>query len=496
MITEGEVAHSKNGHRRKTVTEAPPTTQSSLAESRRHRLLRRIAAREARIGVIGLGYVGLPLATAFAETGFDVIGIDLSPTRVDTINAGRSYIGDIPSDRIARLVHKGAAEMNGNGHHNGNGRQGHRGSLRASSDYDELLEIDAVIVCVPTPLTTDHRPDVSYIVAVADELAVRLPSGALAVLESTTYPGTTEELLLPRLTAGGIKTPGAEERLVGFDFFLAFSPERIDPGRFDWDVRTTPKVVGGVTPACLEVASALYRCAVDTVVPVSTTRVAETVKLLENTFRALNIGLANEMAIICDHLGIDVWEVIDAAKTKPFGFMPFYPGPGLGGHCIPIDPQYLSWKLRLVNYHARFIQLAEEVNGAMPDYVVAKIADALNDDARSLRGARILIIGMAYKANVGDARESPSLDIAGKLIDKGARVSYHDPHVGEVSIGGARLSSIALDEDVLRASDCVLITTAHDACDWQLVVRHGRLVVDTRNVTRNLPSPMARVVRL
>jgi UDP-N-acetyl-D-glucosamine dehydrogenase len=314
----------------------------------------------------------------------------------------------------------------------------------------------------------------------------------LVVLESTTYPGTTEELVLPHL-AGGTE---AAERSVGRDFFLAFSPERIDPGRLDWNVQTTPKVIGGVTPACLQVATSLYRCAIDTVVPVSTTRVAETVKLLENTFRAVNIGLANEMAIMCDRLGIDVWEVMDAAKTKPFGFMPFYPGPGLGGHCIPIDPQYLSWKLRTLNYHARFIQLAEEVNTAMPDHVVGKVADALNDDGKSVRGARIVILGMAYKANVADARESPSLEIAAKLIAKGARLSYHDPHVPYVMVAGSRLESVALDAELLRRSDSVVVVTAHESFDWPWVLEHSRLVVDTRNATRDVGARAARVVKL
>ena len=486
MISQGVTRHQK-ANRRKTEVSALTAPRLDPSESSRQPLLKKIAGRNATVGVVGLGYVGLPLATAFAEAGFKVIGIDLSAARVATLNAGASYIGDVPSEQVARL-----AASNGAAHE----VPPRTGSLRASTDYDELRRCDAVIVCVPTPLTPDHRPDISHIVAAADQLRTRLRQGALVVLESTTYPGTTDEVLLPRLARRENGPADGGDRVVGRDFFVAFSPERIDPGRRDWSLRTTPKVIGGITPACLEVAAALYRCAVDTVVPVSTTRVAETVKLLENTFRALNIGLANEMAIMCDLLDIDVWEVIEAAKTKPFGFMPFYPGPGLGGHCIPIDPQYLSWKLRTVNYHARFIQLAEEINGAMPDRVVGKVADALNDEGKSLKGARILILGMAYKANVSDARESPSLEIARKLLRKGACLSYHDPYVPQVLVGESRLTSVPLDEDVLRASDCVIVATAHDTYDWRLVMRRSRLVVDTRNATRGVDALAARVVRL
>jgi len=478
---------SSNGHLKTPGAAALEAPKLEPTASYRRLLLDMIASRQATVGVVGLGYVGLPLATSFAEAGFPVVGIDLSESRVAMLKAGQSYVGDIRSEQIARLVSPDGA---------GAGGTLRPGFLHVSARFDALSQVDAVIVCVPTPLTYDRRPDVSHIVAVTDQLAEHLRRGALVVLESTTYPGTTEELLLPRLQRSGDSQLESGDRVVGRDFFLAFSPERIDPGRRDWNVRTTPKVVGGVTPACLEVATALYRCAIDTVVPVTTTRVAETVKLLENTFRALNIGLANEMAIMCDHLGIDVWEVIEAAKTKPFGFMPFYPGPGLGGHCIPIDPQYLSWKLRTVNYHARFIELAEEVNGAMPGYVVGKVADALNDVGKSLKGARILMIGMAYKANVADARESPSLEIAHILLKKGACLSYHDPHVPQVGLVEAHLSSVPLDEDVLRASDCALIATAHDVCDWRLVLRHSRVVVDTRNVTHGLDPHSATVVRL
>jgi len=465
----------------------PTAPTMEISESSQVLLLDKIASRQATIGLIGLGYVGLPLAVAFAEAGFNVVGVDVSASRVATLDSGGSYVEDVPSERIMSLAAANGARS---------GAPLHRGTLRASTDYDELRGTDAVIVCVPTPLTPDHRPDVSQIVSASDEIASRLPGGSLVVLESTTYPGTTEELLLPRLAQGVNGQAEAGDRVVGRDFFLAFSPERIDPGRRDWNVRTTPKVIGGVTPACLEVASALYRCAIDTVVPVSTPRVAETVKLLENTFRALNIGLANEMAIMCDRLGIDVWEVIDAAKTKPFGFMPFYPGPGLGGHCIPIDPQYLSWKLRTVNYHARLIQLSEEINAAMPDHVVGKVADALNDEGKALKGARILILGMAYKANVSDARESPSLEIARRLLKKGACIEYHDPYVPQVLVGEILLKSMPLDEDLLQASDCIIVATAHDWYDWSSIVQRSRLVVDTRNATRGVSGPLARVVRL
>ena len=484
MITEERLA--ANGHQKGLADEVLTAPKVEAVGSYRQILLRKIANRQATVGVVGLGYVGLPLATGFAEAGFPVVGIDLSETRVETLRSGRSYIGDIPSEQIARLISPDDVSPNGSLT---------PGSLHVSAGFEPLSQVDAVIVCVPTPLTDDHRPDVSHIVAVADQLGRRLRRGTLVLLESTTYPGTTEEILLPRLQKGGDGQDGAE-RVAGKDFFLAFSPERIDPGRRDYSLRTTPKVVGGTTPACLEVATALYGCAIDKVVPVSTTQVAETVKLLENTFRALNIGLANEMAIMCDRLGIDVWEVIEAARTKPFGFMPFYPGPGIGGHCIPLDPEYLAWKLRGVNYHARTIELAEEINSAMPSYVVGKVVDALNEETKALKGARILVIGMAYKANVADARESPSLEIVRLLLDKGARVTYHDPYVPYVDVGAAKLSSVELDKDVIARSDCVLIVTAHDACNWPLVLRHSTLVVDTRNVTRGLEPYSARVVRL
>ncbi|MCS6841983.1 MAG: nucleotide sugar dehydrogenase, partial [Roseiflexus sp.] len=352
------------------------------AASSRDRLLQRIADRSARVGVVGVGYVGLPLAAVFGAAGLRVTAIDASAERVAAINAGRSYINDVPTDVVAHLRAEGL--------------------LEATTDFRVLAELDAISICVPTPLRKTRDPDISAIVAVTEQIAQRLRPGQVIVLESTTYPGTTREVILPRLEASGLR--------VGTDYFLAFSPERVDPGRTDWTTRNTPKVMGGVTPACLEVARTLYETAIERVVPVSSPEVAEMVKLLENTFRAVNIGLVNEVLLMCDKLGLDVWEVIDAAATKPFGFMKFTPGPGLGGHCIPIDPLYLSWKLKTLNYTARFIDLASEVNTEMPRYWVQKVQDALNDAGRAVRGSRVLVLGVAYKRDVDDVRESPALD--------------------------------------------------------------------------------------
>lgn len=438
-------------------------------------LLRRIEGREAVVAVIGLGYVGLPLAVAFAEAGFPVVGVDIDVCKVEAVNRGESYVQDVPSETLVGLVAKG---------------------LRATADYDVLREADAVILCVPTPLSKTRDPDLSYIVAAADAVAQRLHRGMLVVLESTTYPGTTEELILPRLA-----TANGESLRVGQDFFLAFSPERIDPGRKDWTVRNTPKVIGGMTRECLRVARALYESAIERVVPVSSPRAAEMVKLLENTFRAVNIALVNEVALMCDRLGLDVWEVIEAAATKPFGFMPFYPGPGLGGHCIPIDPHYLAWKLKTLNYNARFIQLAEEVNFGMPQVVLGKIADALNEEGKPLRGARVLLLGVAYKADVGDVRESPALDLLHLLRAKGADVAYHDPYVPSVVLDGApegpvRLDRAPLERQTLQWSDCVVIVTPHSTYDWAWVVENSRLVVDTRNATKGLRVNPGRIVKL
>jgi len=448
-------------------------------------LLEKIDNREAVVAVIGLGYVGLPLAVAFAQAGFRVVGIDVDTRKVEAINRGESYVQDIAAATLRACTTPAAG--------------GAGGRLSASADFDVLRDADAAIICVPTPLGKTKDPDVSYIITAADEIARRLHAGMLVVAESTTYPGTTEELILPRLQhadAHGFRPAAGDGHRVGHDFFLAFSPERIDPGRTDWTVHNTPKVIGGMTPHCLEVAQALYGCAIQRIVPVSSPRVAEMVKLLENTFRAVNIGLVNEVAIMCNRLGVDVWEVIEATKTKPFGFMPFYPGPGLGGHCIPIDPQYLAWKLKTLNYNARFIQLAEQINFGMPQYVLEKIADALNDNSKPLKGARVLILGVAYKADVGDVRESPALDLIHLLRAKGADVAFHDPYVTSVEVDGAAVRGIPLDAATLQRADCVVITTPHSSYDWQWVVDNSRLLVDTRNATSGVPTNPGRVVKL
>lgn len=453
-------------------------------------LLDKIETREAVVAVIGLGYVGLPLAVVFAEAGFRVVGIDLDQGKVKSINQGESYVQDVPAETLSRLTlptPKSSEEESPSM----DGRPSP--SLSATTDYDALHDADVAIVCVPTPLSKTKDPDFSYIIAAADEIARSLRSGMLVVLESTTFPGTTEEMILPRL-----QHANGQKFNVGKDFFLAFSPERLDPGNATWSISVTPKVVGGVTPRCLEIAQALYQSAVQQVVPVSSPKVAEMVKLLENTFRATNIALVNEVAVMCDRLGVDVWEVIEAAKTKPFGFMPFYPGPGLGGHCIPIDPQYLAWKLKTLNYNARFIQLAAEINFGMPAYVVGKVSDALNEGGQSLKGSRVLILGVAYKQDIGDLRESPALDLIHLLHGKGAQVSYHDPYVPllEEDDPALALASIILSPETLREADCVVITTAHQSYDWQWVVENSRLVVDTRNATRDVPAGSGRLVKL
>lgn len=419
------------------------------------------------VGVVGLGYVGLPLAVAFGEAGLRVLGIDVDADKVARLSRGESYVPDVPSAQVAELVG--------------------RGDLTATTDYAALHNADAVILCVPTPLRKTRDPDLSYIVNASESLMPHVRLGQLLVLESTTYPGTTEEVLEPPLKARGFQ--------IGEDIFLAFSPERIDPGNRTFTVRNTPKVVGGATAACTEVAASLYGLAVERVVTVSSPRAAEMVKLLENTFRAVNIGLVNEVALMCARLGVDVWEVIDAAATKPYGFMKFTPGPGIGGHCIPVDPLYLSWKLKALNYTARFIELADTINGQMPQHVVTLAAEALNEAGKPLYHAAVLVLGAAYKPDVDDMRESPALDVMIELQRRHAHVSYHDPHVPALTLGAQTLTSTPLTADSLRAADCVIIITAHTTIDWALVAEQARLVIDTRNALKG-QATTARVVRL
>ncbi len=419
-------------------------------------LLERIERREAVVGIVGLGYVGLPLAVVFAEAGFRVVGIDVNAEKVDAINRQESYIEDISSETLARL----------------------RDRISATTDFAALEACDAVSVCVPTPLRKTGDPDISYIVSATTEVATYLHRGMLVVLESTTYPGTTTEVVLPRLADSG------DGWQVGEDFFLCFSPERVDPGREDWTTKTTPKVIGGVTEACREVGVALYGAAIETVVPVSSPEAAEMVKLLENTFRAVNIAMVNEMLLMCDKLGLDVWEIIEAAATKPFGFMKFTPGPGIGGHCIPIDPLYLSWKLKSLKYTARFIELADEVNTAMPEYWALQVQDALNEVAKPVKGSRVLVLGVAYKPDVSDLRESPALDIIHLLQEKGAEVQYHDPHVPAFHHDGMSMGSVADLDAALQEADCTVIVTDHSAYDWEHVAEQAKLVVDTRHAIK------------
>jgi len=448
-------------------------------------LKEKIEAREATLSVIGLGYVGLPLARVFAEAGFRVIGVDTDTERVASVNRGESYIEDVPSETLARLL-PDTARPDGAPALTRGGRG--TGSLSATTDYNVLGDIDAVLMCVPTPLSKTKDPDVSYILAATDEVAMRLRPGMLVVLESTTYPGTTEELILPRL-----EQAGGQQLKAGTDFLLVYSPERIDPGRGNQAIRSTPKVLAGTTPACLDAGKALYGCVVDNLVSVSSPATAEMVKLLENTFRATNVALVNEIAIMCDRLGIDVWEVIDAAGTKPFGFMSFYPGPGLGGHCIPVDPHLLAWKLKTLDYHARFIHLAEEINLGMPLYWVTKVQDALNQIGKAVNGSNVLVIGVTYKPDVADIRESPAIDIIDELLRRGALVSYHDARVPVLETETFRLTSLGdaeLDKGLSEA-DCIVIATDHSTYDWETVRRQASLIVDTRNALGNLPSEPA-----
>ena len=427
------------------------------------RTLKKIERKEARIGVVGMGYVGLPIALRFCEEGFHVTGIDVDVSKIEAIKAGNSYIRHISGEKIRDFIDSG--------------------SLTASSDAAQLSRMDAVIICVPTPLSDKREPDLSYVYATARDVARNLRRGQIVSLESTTYPGTTEEVLLPLLGGRGLK--------VGRDFFLVFSPEREDPGRMDFTTRNTPKIVGGVTEKCSRLGAALYSKIIKEVVPVSSTRVAEMSKLLENIYRSVNIALVNELKMLCDRMRIDIWEVIEASNTKPFGFQAFYPGPGLGGHCIPIDPFYLTWKAREYDFSTRFIELAGEINTNMPYYVVTKVMEALNSNGKSLKGANILILGVAYKKNVDDMRESPSLELIRILREKGANVSYNDPYV-PLAVhhrSDLRMRSVAISPKNIKKYDCVLIATDHSAYDYRWIVTNSRLVVDTRNATAGIKSP-------
>jgi UDP-N-acetyl-D-glucosamine dehydrogenase len=431
-------------------------------------LLGKIDNRTACVGVVGLGYVGLPLALEFADAGFRVIGYDVSERVANNLMAGRSHIQDVSSAKLARLVKSGKFE--------------------ATANESRMQEMDAVSIAVPTPLAKTRDPDMSYVLAAADAVGRHCRPGVVIILESTTYPGTTRDLMLPKLEAAGLK--------VGEDVFLAFSPERVDPGNATWNTKNTPKIVGGITPACTEIATALYATCLDSIVPVSSTETAELVKLLENTFRSVNIGLVNEMAIVCDKLGVDIWEVIEAAATKPFGFMKFTPGPGIGGHCIPLDPHYLAWKMRTLNYKTRFIDLASEINSEMPAVVVRKVAQALNEEKQAVNGSRILVLGVAYKKDIDDMRESPALDVIRLLEDQGANVAYHDPHVPQYREDGHEHKSVDLTDKELSGADAVVIITDHSTVDYQRVVKLARVIVDTRNATAKLTKGKGRIVSL
>ncbi|HEX5971150.1 MAG TPA: nucleotide sugar dehydrogenase [Gemmatimonadaceae bacterium] len=431
-------------------------------------LLRKIKDRKATVAVVGLGYVGLPLAVEFAKAGFTVIGYDVSQRVVDLLNEGKSHIQDVPASDVASLVKAK--------------------KFVATTDEARLDDADAISIAVPTPLGKTRDPDMSYVQAAASTVARHSHSGLLVVLESTTYPGTTREVIMPAFTEQGC--------VVGEDVFLAFSPERVDPGNPKYHTKNTPKVVGGITPACTDVAVALYESCIDTVVRVGSTETAELVKLLENTFRSVNIGLVNEMAIVCDKLGVDVWEVIDAAATKPFGYMKFTPGPGIGGHCIPLDPHYLAWKMRSLNYKTRFIDLAGEVNTAMPAFVVTKVARALNEDRKAVNGSRALIVGVAYKKDIDDVRESPALDVMRLLEQDGAEVVFHDPFVPTIREDGHVIHGVELTDAEIAKADVVVIVTDHKAIDYQRLVDQATLIVDTRNATAKATRTKARIVPL
>jgi UDP-N-acetyl-D-glucosamine dehydrogenase len=429
----------------------------------------KFADRTARVVVVGLGYVGLPLAVELAGAGLSVVGFEVSEDKVTTVNNGRSDIDDIPDEVLAPLVQCG--------------------KIAASLDPAVMADADCIVICVPTPLSKTKDPDVSHIVEAVGNVVTHLHRDMLVVLESTTYPGTTEELLRPKLEASGFK--------VGKDFYLAFSPERVDPGNEEFGIKNTPRIVGGSTPTCTRIARAFYETFLDTVVPVSSTQAAETVKLLENTFRSVNIGLVNEVALMCDRLGLDVWEIIEAAATKPFGFHPFYPGPGLGGHCIPIDPHYWSWKLRSLNYYARFIELAGDINASMPEYITDRIARVLNDDKKSLNGAKVLVLGVAYKRDIADVRESPSLDVIHLLLGRGAQVEYADSYVATIRMDdGTEMQAVELTNERIGAADCVAILTDHTDFDYTDICSKAKMVFDSRNATKHVPPGTGRVWKL
>jgi UDP-N-acetyl-D-glucosamine dehydrogenase len=440
-----------------------------MNKMQKDQLLSKFTAQSGKVAILGLGYVGLPLAVILAEGGYQVVGIDPDHTKVDKLQKGQNYIDDVNSELLKDLVDSG--------------------KFSATSDFSAVAEADAVSICVPTPLRKTRDPDLSYVMSVSRDIAPYMHPGMVVVLESTTYPGTTRELLLPML---------AEENglTAGEDFFLAFSPERVDPGREDWTTYNTPKVVGGITQNCTDVACAFYSQAMETVVPVSKAEVAEMAKLLENTFRMVNIGLVNEMAVMCDKLDINVWEVIDAAASKPFGFMKFTPGPGLGGHCIPIDPLFLSWKLRSLNYTARFIDLASEINTDMPRYVVGKIQDALNERELPLKNSHVLILGASYKPDIDDLRESPALDVIGLLQQKGAKVSYHDPYIPQIEDEGFSISSVEDLVQAVKSADCVAIITNHTQYDYQGIYQNAKCIMDARNALGEIGKDDPKVTRL
>ncbi len=437
---------------------------AAVVSSTLDQLREKIIARQARVGIVGLGYVGLPLAVEFARSGFTVTGVDVSEEKTRRVNAGDSYVGDVPVAVLRPLVEAG--------------------KLRATTDFSAVRDLDTINICVPTPLRKTKDPDMSYIMSACQEIVKHFHKGMLLILESTTYPGTTDELLLPLFSESGLEA--------GSDFFLCFSPERVDPGNPKYQTVNIPKVVGGCTPSCTEMGRLFYAQSLETVIPVSSTRVAEMVKLLENTFRMINIGLANEIALMCDRMSINVWEVIEAAASKPFGFMPFYPGPGLGGHCIPIDPFYLSWKTKQAGIEARFIELAGYINGQMPQFVVDKVQNALNDVAKPVKGSRIHIMGVAYKRDIDDLRESPALDVMLLLSRRGATVSYTDPHVPQLRMEGLDLKS--QPEDAAADADCVVIVTDHSIFDYPALVKRAALIVDSRNALKGMQA--RNIVRL